>query len=178
MQLIRMLERDRDELQAHLEATLDSREHRALLEQLALPVEVAAEPSERTLADLAARELRRLVAQVRALGKAPADEKLHELRIRVKRVRYAAELGGLRGGGRTARVIEAATSLAGHPRRPPGCGRRRAADPRARRAERRSERRVRRRTAGRTPAAAPRRASAAAAGGVAPPAEAVARARA
>jgi len=29
----------------------------------------------------------------------------------VKRVRYAAELGGLRGGGRTARVIEAATSL-------------------------------------------------------------------
>ena len=51
------------------------------------------------------------VAQVRALGKAPADEKLHELRIRVKRVRYAAELGGLRGGARTARVIGAATSL-------------------------------------------------------------------
>jgi CHAD domain-containing protein len=111
LQLTRMLERDRDELQSHLEATLDSREHRALLEQLALPVEAAAEPSERTLADLASRELRRLVAQVRALGKAPAEEKLHELRIRVKRVRYAAELGGLRGGGRTARVIEAATSL-------------------------------------------------------------------
>jgi CHAD domain-containing protein len=111
LQLIRMLERDRDDLQSHLEATLDSREHRALLEQLALPVEEAAEPSERTLADLAGRELRRLVAQVRALGKAPAEEKLHELRIRVKRVRYAAELGGLRGGGRTTRVIEAATSL-------------------------------------------------------------------
>ena len=111
LQLIRMLERDRDDLQSHLEATLDSREHRALLEQLALPVEAAAEPSERTLADLAGRELRRLVGQVRALGKAPAEEKLHELRIRVKRVRYAAELGGLRGGGRTARVIEAATSL-------------------------------------------------------------------
>ncbi len=111
LQLIRMLERDRDELQARLEAALDSREHRALLEQLALPVEAAAGPSGRTLADLAARELRRLVAQVRALGKSPAEEKLHELRIRVKRVRYAAELGGLRGGGRTARVIEAATSL-------------------------------------------------------------------
>jgi CHAD domain-containing protein len=111
LQLIRMLERDRDELQTRLETTLDSREHRALLEQLALPVEAAAEPSGRTLAELAARELRRLVAQVCALGKAPADEKLHELRIRVKRVRYAAELGGLRGGGRTARVIQAATSL-------------------------------------------------------------------
>ena len=110
-QLIRMLERDRDDLQTELEATLDSPAHRAMLERLALPVEVAAEPSERTLAELAARELQRLVAQVRALGKAPADEKLHELRIRVKRVRYAAELGGLRGGERTARVIGAATSL-------------------------------------------------------------------
>ena len=111
LQLIRMLERDRDHVQTELEAALDSSAHRAMLEQLALPVEVAAEPTERTLADLAARELRRLLAQVRALGKAPADEKLHELRIRVKRVRYAAELGGLRGGARTQRVIGAATHL-------------------------------------------------------------------
>ena len=96
-ELIRMLERDRDDLQAALEATLDSPAHRAMLERLALPVEVAADPSKRTLGDLAARELRRLLAQVHALGKSPADEKLHELRIRVKRVRYAAELGGLRG---------------------------------------------------------------------------------
>jgi CHAD domain-containing protein len=106
-----MLERDRDELQTVLEAALDSPAHREMLDRLALPVEVAAEPSDRTLAELAARELRRLVTQVRALGKTPPDEKLHELRIRVKRVRYAAELGGLRGGARTARVIGAATSL-------------------------------------------------------------------
>jgi CHAD domain-containing protein len=110
-QLIRMLERDRDTVQAQLEEMLNSGEHHAMLEQLALPVEVAEEPTDRTLADLAARELRRLLTQVRALGKSPADEKLHELRIRVKRVRYAAELGGLRGGKSTERVIAAATAL-------------------------------------------------------------------
>jgi CHAD domain-containing protein len=110
-QLIRMLERDRETVQAELEETLDSSAHRALLEQLALPVEVAEQPTDRTLADLAARELRRLLTQVRALGKSPADEKLHDLRIRVKRVRYAAELAGVRGGKRTAHLIGAATAL-------------------------------------------------------------------
>ena len=110
-QLIRMLERDRDAAQTQLTEALDSGAHRAMLEQLALPVEVAERPADRTLADLAARELRRLVAQVRALGKAPEDDKLHDLRIRVKRVRYAAELGGLRGGRHTERVIGAATEL-------------------------------------------------------------------
>lgn len=110
-QLIRMLERDRETVQAELEETLDSSAHRELLEQLALPVEVAEQPTDRTLADLAARELRRLLTQVRALGKSPADEKLHDLRIRVKRVRYAAELAGVRGGKHTAHLIGAATAL-------------------------------------------------------------------
>jgi len=85
--------------------------YRGLLERLELPVEAAAAAPRRTLEELAARELRRLLAQVRKLGKAPADDQLHELRIRVKRVRYAAELGGLPPGARTARVIRAATLL-------------------------------------------------------------------
>ena len=171
-QLIRMLERDRETVQAELEETLDSSAHRALLEQLALPVEVAEQPTDRTLADLAARELRRLLAQVRALGKSPADEKLHELRIRVKRVRYAAELGR-----RPRRQAHGARDRRrhrppGHPRRPPGRSRRRAANPRTRRAKRRLARRVRRRPAGRAPATTPRRAAASATGRLAPPAQA------
>ena len=177
LQLIRMLERDRDELQAELEATLDSRTHRAMLEQLGLPVEEAAEPSQRTLADLAARELRRLVAQVRALGKTPADEKLHELRIRVKRVRYAAELGGLRGGAPHRAGDRRRHVAPGHPGCASGCGRRRAADPRAGAAQRPARGCLRRRAPGRAAEAAPQRASAAAAGGLAPPAASGARAQ-
>ena len=109
--LLRQLERDRDDAQTALEELLDSASHHALLEDLALPAAAGAGQADRTLAQLAARELRRLVGQVQALGKHPPEERLHELRIRVKRVRYAAELGGLPGGSRTARVIAAATAL-------------------------------------------------------------------
>ena len=48
---------------------------------------------------------------MRSLGKRPEDEALHELRIKVKRVRYAAELGGAPSGKRTGRVIAAATRM-------------------------------------------------------------------
>jgi CHAD domain-containing protein len=68
-------------------------------------------PPARKLDRLAARELRRLVVRVRRLGRHPSDAALHDLRIRVKRVRYATELGGARGGKRTRRVVKAATRL-------------------------------------------------------------------
>jgi CHAD domain-containing protein len=110
-ELLAGLRDDRGALQRQLVSLLDGAAYRGLLERLALPVEAAVEPGRRTLEQLAARELRGLVARVRKLGKEPAAERLHALRIRVKRVRYAAELGGLPGGARTSRVISAATLL-------------------------------------------------------------------
>ena len=41
----------------------------------------------------------------------PSSEDLHALRIRTKRVRYAAELAGLNGDARMARFVSAARGL-------------------------------------------------------------------
>jgi CHAD domain-containing protein len=110
-QLVAELEADRDALQPALLDTLDSDRHRGLLDRLALPIEEASPSSSETLEHLAARELRRLLKRVRALGSTPRDEELHRLRIRVKRVRYAVELGGLPGGKAAQRAVKRATQL-------------------------------------------------------------------
>jgi CHAD domain-containing protein len=109
--LIRTIEDDRRQLQETLVAVLNSSGYRRALDQMALPVAPASEPPARRLDQLAARELRRLVGRVRRLGKRPGDEALHDLRINVKRVRYATELGGKPSDKRTRRIIKAATQL-------------------------------------------------------------------
>lgn len=109
--LLRTLEADRQELQQALVAVLDSRSHQGVLDRMRLPAVAAGDGSTRKLDRLAARELRRLITRVRRLGKRPGDEALHALRIKVKRVRYATELGGTPSGKRTRRVIEAATRM-------------------------------------------------------------------
>lgn len=109
--LMRTLEQDRRELQEALVAVLDSRSYRRTLDRMALPAVPAAAPSRRKLDALAARELRRLVARVRRLGKRPGDQALHDLRINVKRVRYATELGGAPSDKRSRRIVKAATRM-------------------------------------------------------------------
>ena len=109
--LVQTLEEDRRVLQHALVDVLNSGLHRRVLDRLALPVVPAPVPPARKLDQLAARELRRLVGRVRSLGSRPGDEELHDLRIRVKRVRYATELGGAPAGKRTRRVVKAATRL-------------------------------------------------------------------
>jgi len=109
--LVRTLEEDRRELQQALVALLNSGSYRRVLDRMALPAVPAAAPPARKLDQLAGRELRRLVRRVRRLGKRPDDEALHDLRIKVKRVRYATELGGAPSGKRTRRVINAATRM-------------------------------------------------------------------
>jgi CHAD domain-containing protein len=109
--LLRTLEEDRRALQHTLIHVLNSGLHRRVLDRLALPVAPAPEPPSRKLDQLAPRELRRLVARVRRLGKRPADEALHRLRIKVKRVRYATELGGAPADKRARRVVKAATRM-------------------------------------------------------------------
>jgi CHAD domain-containing protein len=109
--LLRTLEEDRRALQHALVDVLDSGSHRRVLERLALPAVPARASAPRKLDQLASRELRRLVARVRRLGKRPADAELHGLRIRVKKVRYATELAGARPDKRSRRVIKAATRM-------------------------------------------------------------------
>ncbi|HYS36096.1 MAG TPA: CHAD domain-containing protein, partial [Pseudonocardiaceae bacterium] len=50
--------------------------------------------------ELLAKPLRRLHRQLAVVAAAPTDEQWHDLRIRVKRVRYAAELAGRLAGRR------------------------------------------------------------------------------
>jgi len=91
--------------------TLDGEAYGALLERLGLGAEPAPQHGARTLEQLAAQELRRLVVRVRKLGSAPPDEDLHRLRISFKRVGCAAERAG-RSGQRASRPRDRrATSL-------------------------------------------------------------------
>jgi CHAD domain-containing protein len=54
---------------------------------------------------------RKLAKAARALGDDPTDEELHALRIRGKRLRYAAELAVPAGGKRVRRLITATKEL-------------------------------------------------------------------
>jgi CHAD domain-containing protein len=109
--LIDRLEDGRRELQQALVAALDSGAYQKVLDQLALPAVLGATTPAPKLDVLAARELRRLVMRVRRLGKRPTEDELHTLRIKVKRVRYATELGGESSNKQTGRVIAAATRM-------------------------------------------------------------------
>jgi CHAD domain-containing protein len=111
--LLRTLEEDRHTLQQALVAVLNGEEYRSVLDRMALPAVPAGVPSTRNLDQLARRELRRLVARVRKLGKRPRDQALHDLRIKVKRVRYATELGGTPSDKRGRRVVKSATRIQG-----------------------------------------------------------------
>ena len=116
--LIASLNREREQARAVLLAALDDPRYAALLERLTeavthpLPLGPAqARPSLVALVQTQARALRKAV--VRA-GAEPADEVLHDLRIRGKRLRYTGELvsPGLRGtrAGEVVRRLLGATA--------------------------------------------------------------------
>jgi len=109
--LIAALGSERDRLQRELLVALAEPAYLRLLDRLALPIQASPQPPRTSLRKLAARELRRLVGDVQKLGGSPDEEALHALRIKVKRVRYAVELGGEPTRPRTERVIGAAKTL-------------------------------------------------------------------
>jgi CHAD domain-containing protein len=109
--VIAALGSQRNRRQRELLAALAEPSYLRLLDRLALPIQTTAQPARISLRKLAARELHRLVKDVQKLGGTPDDEALHALRIRVKRVRYAVELGGQPTRPQTERVIEAAKTL-------------------------------------------------------------------
>ncbi len=109
--VIAALGSERDRLRRELLAALAEPAYLRLLDRLALPIQASAQPARISLRKLATRELHRLVRDVQKLGGSPDDEALHALRIRVKRVRYAVELGGQPARPQTERVIGAAKTL-------------------------------------------------------------------
>ena len=91
------LQDDRDAAHATLLETLRSRRYVELLDSLVAAAntpslsETADGPAQEIIPELVRRPWHKLAKTVKALGESPSDEKLHEVRIRTKRVRYAAE---------------------------------------------------------------------------------------
>jgi CHAD domain-containing protein len=95
--LLKRLSADREAARADLHAALQSDRYVDLVEELVhaarLPklLPEAEQPATRVLPELARKPWKQLEAAVDAVGKQPEDEQLHEVRIRTKRARYAAE---------------------------------------------------------------------------------------
>ena len=85
--------------------------YRVVLARLRLPPRFAEGVDTLPLERIARKEFRRLVRAVDHLGKHPADAALHQLRIALKRTRYAAELSGAGAGAEAHDRFLAAAKL-------------------------------------------------------------------
>jgi len=115
--LLKGLTLDRRQARQRMLGVLRSRRYAALLE--ALTAVTAAEPAGNgappvkkkhwaaSLAELIKRPHRKLIKDADALGADPPDDDLHALRIRGKRLRYAAELAAPVGGKQVQKLIKA-----------------------------------------------------------------------
>ena len=95
---------------AVLEA-LASERYLALLDRLDHVAEPELSRSDMTLSAIAAAEWRRVRRHVGAFPQDPTDEELHAVRLRIKRVRYAAELAEHELGAKGRRFVEGAKEL-------------------------------------------------------------------
>lgn len=96
--LVDRLRHERDEAQRSLVETLDGRRYLELLDRLVDAARQprlgpgAAEPATDVVARLVAGPWRKLRRAVAGLGDDPSDDDLHQVRIRAKRARYAADV--------------------------------------------------------------------------------------
>ena len=104
------LARRRARARAELIEALGSPRYFALLDALE-EVAAAKFESSRDLTELAGREFRRLRRDVESAGPEPADEVLHELRKRAKRIRYASERARKAGATSLGKVVDEAKAL-------------------------------------------------------------------
>ena len=95
--LVALLEREREAARRDLLVVLEGDAYRTLLQRLHLPPRLAPAVDSVRLERVARKEFGRLAEAVGRLGKRPADEAVHGLRIRLKRARYAAELAAPSG---------------------------------------------------------------------------------
>jgi len=105
--LLRTLERRRTSARTSLLKVLGGDRYFALLDRFAAEVDALTSSGvDVTLDDLAKRELKKLRKDVRAAGREPADDELHGLRKRGKRVRYAYELAGKSAVVKCAKALQ------------------------------------------------------------------------
>jgi CHAD domain-containing protein len=90
--LVTRLELAREPARRRLLEALGGEEYRALLGRLRLPPRLAPGVEAIPLREIAHKEFTRLEKMVARLGEQPDGTALHELRIALKRARYAAEL--------------------------------------------------------------------------------------
>jgi CHAD domain-containing protein len=112
---------DRRRARQRMLGVLRSRRYAALLEALTaltqaeLPTNGAAPGKKKqwaaSLVEVIKRPYRKLSKDADALGADPPDDDLHALRIRGKRLRYAAELAAPVGGKRVQKLIKATKGL-------------------------------------------------------------------
>jgi len=110
--LLRRLEADRTHARAELIQALSDARYFALLDRLEGAIEQpkVVEP-DFPLREVPAREFKKLRKAVEALPGVPSDETLHEIRIKGKRARYAAELVQAMVGKPAERFIAKAKEL-------------------------------------------------------------------
>src|SRR4051812_8272905 len=90
-EIVAELERLRAVAAGVVRETVEDERYRALIAGLRTAVELEPEPEAAEPARSARRELKRLRATYDALGDTPTDHELHRVRLKAKRVRYAAE---------------------------------------------------------------------------------------
>jgi CHAD domain-containing protein len=108
--LLQVIDEERDQARRDLVVALDSPRFAELRASLGRPPGLR---EGETLRGAAQREYKRLRKAADALGEDAVDEDLHEARIRVKRVRYAAEAAGV-GGSFVDRAKKLQETLGAH----------------------------------------------------------------
>ena len=104
--LIDALEREHERARAAMLEALRSDRYLRLLELLeAAAVAVPITDPDVSLQKLARKEFRKLRRAMKALGPLPTDEAVHAARIKVKRLRYTAELAAPFGGPELEQVV-------------------------------------------------------------------------
>jgi CHAD domain-containing protein len=107
--LLRILAKEAEEARAALAEAMASDRYFTLLDTIELAVAAPRFTGDDTpVASIAKSEFRKLRKAVRALGKQPADDELHAVRIKGKRARYAAELAEAPGGKAATRFVRKA----------------------------------------------------------------------
>jgi CHAD domain-containing protein len=109
--LLDALGAEREQAHAHALEGLSDQRYFALLDRLEMLGEPPLTDSDATLRDLFGKELKRARRAFDALGDDAPNEELHAARIRVKRARYAAELGAHELGKRGDRFVAGAKKL-------------------------------------------------------------------
>jgi CHAD domain-containing protein len=107
-----LLEDERRAARQTLLEALRGERYLALLDRLGVAVaEPALVESSTTIVEIAAAEFDKLRKHVKRLGTDPTGEELHDVRIRGKRARYAAELAEASAGKRASRFIREAKAF-------------------------------------------------------------------